>query len=220
MRAVRTNDVHPGFLSTELANGVTHGVGFAMSVLGLIVLIVLSCRYGTARHVVACSIYGSTLTILYLASTLYHSVRGSKIKRFLRVIDHSAIYLLIAGTYTPFTIVTLQGGWGWSLFGIVWGIATACIVLKVFFTGRYSVLSVISYVVMGCLGIIAIRPLWAHLSGSGLFWLAAGGAAYILGILFYALKSIPHHHAIWHLFVMLGSACHYFTVMYYVLPRG
>jgi len=220
MKNVRTNDAHPGFLSTELANGITHGVGFGLSIVGLIVLIVLSARHGTARHVVACSIYGATLAILYLASTLYHSVRGPKVKRILRIIDHSAIYLLIAGTYTPFTIVTLRGGWGWSLFGTVWGIAVFCIVLKVFFTGRYGILSVISYVLLGCLGLIAIRPLWEHLTGGGIVWLAVGGAAYIIGILFYAFKSIPHHHAIWHVFVMLGSACHYFSIMFFVLPSG
>jgi hemolysin III len=170
--------------------------------------------------VVACSIYGSTLAILYLASTLYHSARRPKVKRVLRIIDHSAIYLLIAGTYTPFTIVTLRGGWGWSLFGIVWGIAAFCIVLKIFFTGRYGILSIISYVLLGCLGLIAIGPLWEHLTGGGLLWLVVGGASYITGILFYALKSIPHHHAIWHVFVMLGSACHYFSIMLFVLPPG
>jgi hemolysin III len=210
----------PGFLSTELTNGVTHGVGLGLSIAGLAVLVVLAARFGTARHVVACSVYGVTLVLLYLASTLYHSVQAPRAKHVLRIIDHAAIYLLIAGTYTPFTLVTLRGPWGWSLFGVVWGMALAGIVFKIFFVDRWGALSVAVYVGMGWLAVFAVKPLMATLSTAGLAWLFAGGLAYTLGLIFYAWERIPHHHAIWHVFVMVGSACHFFSVMYFVLPRG
>jgi len=214
-----TDDRAPiGFLNTELINGVTHGVGFLLSIAGLVVLVVLAASRGGARHVVACSVYGSTLILLYLASTLYHSVTAPRAKQVLRLIDHIAIYLLIAGTYTPFTLLTLRGGWGWSLFGVIWGLAIVGSVFKILFIGRFRKTSVVIYLLMGWLVVVGLKPLLASLPLAGFVWLMAGGAAYTLGVVFYAWKSLPHHHAIWHVFVMLGSTCHFFAVMLHTLP--
>ncbi|NIM01681.1 MAG: hemolysin III family protein [Acidobacteria bacterium] len=208
-------------LSTELANGITHGVGFVLSQLGLVALVIVAVARGSARHVVACSIYGATLVLLYLASTLYHSVRAPRAKRILRLIDHISIYLLIAGTYTPFTLVTLRGGWGWSLFGVIWGLALVGTVFKLFVPpGRWEAVSMVLYLAMGWLAIVAFRPLQDSLATAGMVWVFAGGLAYTIGVVFYFWESILHHHAIWHIFVMLGSACHFFAVMFYVLPSA
>jgi hemolysin III len=210
----------PGFLSTELTNTATHAVGLGLSIAGLAVLVVLATEHGTARHIVACSIYGATLVGLYLASTLYHTVRIPRLKRALRLIDHSAIFLLIAGTYTPFTVALLNNAWGWSLFGLVWGLAALGIVYKLFYLGRLPGFSLVLYLAMGWMAVIGLKPLAAVLPVAALGWLFAGGVAYTLGCVFFAWERLPHHHAIWHLFVMVGSACHFFTVMYFVLPRG
>ena len=219
MNSQPTDDRAPiGFLNTELINGVTHGVGFLLSIAGLVVLVVLAASRGGARHVVACSVYGSTLILLYLASTLYHSVTAPRAKQVLRLIDHIAIYLLIAGTYTPFTLLTLRGGWGWSLFGVIWGLAIVGSVFKILFIGRFRKTSVVIYLLMGWLVVVGLKPLLASLPLAGFVWLMAGGAAYTLGVVFYAWKSLPHHHAIWHVFVMLGSTCHFFAVMWHTLP--
>jgi hemolysin III len=207
-----------GFLSTELINGVTHGVGLLLSIAGLVVLVVLAASRGGARHVVACSVYGTTLIILYLASTLYHSVTAPRVKEVLRLVDHIAIYLLIAGTYTPFTLLTLRGGWGWSLFGVIWGLALVGSVFKILFIGRFPKSSVVVYLLMGWLAVVGLKPLLAALPLGGLAWLLAGGMAYTVGVVFYAWESMPHNHAVWHVFVMLGSACHFFAVMLYALP--
>jgi len=207
-----------GFLTTELINGVTHGVGFLLSIVGLVVLVALASSRGGARHVVACSVYGATLITLYLASTLYHSVTTPRAKVVLRLLDHIAIYLLIAGTYTPFTLLTLGGGWGWSLFGTIWAMALVGAVFKILFMGRFEKASVAFYLMMGWLVIVGLKPLVAALPAGGLAWLFAGGAAYTLGVVFYAWESLPHNHAVWHVFVMLGSACHFFAVMFYALP--
>jgi len=210
---------HAGLLSTELANGITHGVGFVLSLLGLIVLVSLAVARGSTRHVVSCAVYGGTLALLYLASTLYHSIRAPRAKRVFRVIDHIAIYLLIAGTYTPFTLVTLEGRLGWTLFGVIWGLALIGAVFKLCIPpGRYEAVSVAFYLVMGWVVVVALKPLHASLSTAGLMWILAGGLAYTAGVAFYSWGSIRHHHAIWHVFVMLGSACHFFAVMFHVLP--
>jgi hemolysin III len=202
MSAVDRSTPDPNrFLSTELANTATHGVGLGLSIAGLAILVVLATKFGTALHIVACSVYGATLVLLYLASTIYHSVHHIRAKRFFELLDHSAIYLLIAGTYTPFTLVTLRGAWGWWLFGIIWSLAVLGIVYKCLFLGRWKVLSVVIYLGMGWLCVVAIKPLMG-------------------AIIFFAWKSIPHHHAIWHLFVMAGSLCHFFSVMLFVLPRS
>ena len=215
-----TEEFSPGFLSNELANSVTHGIGFALSIAGLVVVVAFAAVHGGARHVVACSIYGATLVILYLASTLYHSIWAPKVKRIFKMIDHMAIYLLIAGTYTPFTLISLQGMWRWSVFGVIWGLALLGIIYKIFFLGRWRGVSVTIYLAMGWLCVIAFKPLVRSLSPGGVSWLAAGGLAYSIGVIFYVWKALPYHHAIWHLFVMAGSICHFFSVMLYVLPRS
>ncbi|MEM7391927.1 MAG: hemolysin III family protein [Verrucomicrobiota bacterium] len=210
----------PGFLSTELANSITHGVACLLSIAGLVVLIVLAAKQGGARHVVACSIYGATLVFLYLASTLYHSVTKPKVKRFFQIIDHSAIYLLIAGSYTPFMLISVRGGWGWSVFGVVWTLALLGIVYKSLFMGRFKIFSVTLYLFMGWMSLMVLKPLLAVLPVGGVIWLAVGGVFYTVGVVFFVWESFPHHHAIWHLFVMAGSACHFFSVMFYVLPTN
>ena len=210
----------PGLLTTELVNGVTHGVGLGLSIAGLAVLVVLASRYGEPVHIVACSVYGATLTFLYLASTLYHSVQHARAKRVLRIIDHSAIFLLIAGTYTPFALVSLAGARGWWVFGVIWALAVAGVACKVFLTGRFDLASVLIYVGMGWLVVVVIRPLAEQIGVGGIVWLLAGGVAYTGGLAFYLWKSLPHHHAVWHLFVMAGSTCHFFAVMLHVRPLG
>jgi hemolysin III len=204
----------------ELANSITHGVGLALSIIGLIVLIVLSVTRGTAWHILGCTIYGVTLVLLYSASTLYHSFRTPRLKRTLRILDHTAIYLLIAGTYTPFTLVNLRGFWGWTLFSLVWGLSVFGIVWKFFHAERFQIVSTLIYLAMGWLVLIAIKPVTIALPLSGILWLVAGGIFYTVGVLFFGLKRLPYNHAIWHVFVLAGSTCHYFAVMFAVLPRG
>ena len=202
----------------ELANSVTHGAGAALSLVGLIVLIVLASIYGGPAHIVSCSVFGFSLVLLYTASTMYHSFQGLHVKRIFKTIDHSCIYLLIAGTYTPFTLVTLKGAWGWVLFGIVWGMALFGIIFKIFYVYRFKILSTLVYLAMGWLVIIPGKTLISSIPTGGLVLLLAGGLAYTGGVLFYVSKKIPYHHAIWHLFVLAGSTLHYFAVMFYVLP--
>jgi hemolysin III len=202
----------------ELANTCTHGGGLVASVAGLVVLVVQAARWGTAWHVVGAAVFGATLVILYAASTLYHAVRGEDHKRLLRKFDHAAIFLLIAGTYTPFLLVTLRGAWGWSLFGVIWGLALTGVVLKFRFAGRFRVASTLIYVGMGWLVLVAIKPLVAALPAPGLRLLIAGGLCYTGGAVFYLWKRLPYHHAAWHLFVLAGSACHWAAVFLAVLP--
>ncbi|MBI3652966.1 MAG: hemolysin III family protein [Acidobacteria bacterium] len=202
----------------EIANSITHGVGLALSVIGLAVLMVLACLYGTVLHIVSCSIYGATLVLLYTASTLYHSLRSPRLKHLFKVIDHCAIYLLIAGTYTPFTLVMLRGGWGWSLFGIVWMLTFVGILFKIFFVNKFKIISTIVYVLMGWLVIVAIKPMVMMIPLGCLIWLLAGGLFYTVGVVFFAWNRLPYNHAIWHLFVMAGSVCHFVAVLLYVLP--
>lgn len=202
----------------ELANSLTHGVGLALSVAGLVVLVVLAAMRGTAWHIVGCSVYGATLVLLYGASTLYHSVRSPRVKRVCKVIDHSAIYLLIAGTYTPFTLVNLRGPWGWTLFGIVWGLALAGILFKVWFVDHFIVASTTVYLLMGWLAVIAVKPLFALVPAGGIALIFAGGLAYTIGVGFFAWRRLPYHHAVWHVFVLAGSIFHYVAVLLYVLP--
>jgi hemolysin III len=197
----------------ELANSLTHGVGLALSVAGFIVLVVLAAMRGSAWRIVSCAAYGSTLISLYTASTLYHGIRSPRLKRILRVCDHSAIYLLIAGTYTPFLLVNLRGSWGWSLFAVIWGLAMAGILFKVWFVEHFSILSTAVYLLMGWLALIAVKPMLLWVPHSGLLWLLAGGVLYTVGVVFYAWKKVPYNHAIWHGFVLAGSTCHYFAVL-------
>lgn len=202
----------------ETANALTHGVGVLLAIAGLVLLIVFATIYGNAWHVVSVSIYGSTLVLLYMASTLYHSIRIPNAKRILRIIDHSAIYLLIAGTYTPFTLVTLQGVGGWIMFGVIWGLALLGILYKIFFINKHVVISTLFYLLMGWLIIFSIRDLYLSLPLNGLIFLGAGGLSYTLGMLFYAGRDRLFMHAIWHLFVLGGSICHFFSIFLYVIP--
>ncbi len=202
----------------ELSNVLTHGVGFLASIAALVLLVSCAGFYGGVREITASAVYGATLVALYFASTLYHSTRTVAARRITRILDHIAIYLLIAGTYTPFTLIALRGPWGWTLFGVVWGLALVGVVYEIFFCGRFKLVSILVYLAMGWLVIVAIKPLVSHLPPAGVVWLAAGGVAYSLGTIFYAWKTFPHHHAIWHLFVLGGSICHFVAVMRYVLP--
>ena len=204
----------------EVANSLTHGLGLCLSIAGLVMLVVLAAQRGTAWHIVACSVYGASLVLVYTASTLYHAIRHPRIKNVFRVFDHSAIFLLIAGTYTPFALVTLRGGWGWSLLGTVWGLAILGIIFKAIWNDGFHAGFVGLYILMGWLAIIAVRPLFAALSWSGMSWLLAGGVLYTLGVPFYASRKLPFGHSIWHGFVMGGSACHFCAVWLYVLPHG
>jgi hemolysin III len=204
----------------EIANAVTHGIGFVLSVVGFVILLALAIARGSAWLIAGCAIYGTTLVCLYAASTLYHSVPEPKIKRALLVCDHCAIYLLIAGTYTPFLLVNLRGPWGWSLLGVMWGLALAGIVFQLCGGREFPILSTSLYVVLGWVGVVALKPILAHVPASGLLWLVIGGLMYCIGVIFYAAKKIPYHHVIWHVFVMAGSTCHYFAILFAVFPQA
>ncbi len=200
----------------ERFNAITHLVGAALALAGLVVLVVVAARQGDLWKIVSFSLYGATLFMLYGFSTLYHSLRG-RAKTIFRRFDHLAIYLLIAGTYTPFMLVTLRGGWGWSLFGVVWGLAIAGMALEYLPRKGPRILPVVIYLGMGWLALVALRPLWHALPLMGLVWLVAGGLFYTIGVIFYGLdEKLRHAHGIWHLFVLAGSASHYFAILYYV----
>lgn len=212
---------HPGYSpGEELANRLTHGLGALFSVAGLVLMVVFSARYGDVWQVVSTAIFGATLVMLYTASTLYHSVQDERRKVLLQKFDHAAIFLLIAGSYTPFVLVTLRGPWGWSLFGVVWGLAIAGVALKFWYAGRFKLLSTLLYVAMGWLVLIALKPLMATLPIGGLQLLVAGGLCYTGGAVFYLWRRLPYNHAIWHLFVLGGSACHWSAVFCYVVPSA
>ena len=204
----------------ELANSVTHGIGLGLSIAGFAALLVLAIVRGGVWQIVSCAIYGVTLVCLYASSTLYHGLPSRRVKRIFKIFDHSAIFLLIAGTYTPFLLVNLRGGWGWTLLGIVWSLAAAGVVLKVWFVDRHPMLSTGVYVLMGWLAFIAVKPIFHAVPTAGLIWLLAGGLMYTVGVVFYAWKRIPYNHVIWHLFVMAGSICHYVAVVYSVIPQA
>jgi hemolysin III len=196
----------------ELASAMTHGLGALASGIGGAVLITFAALGGDAWQLLSAIVFASTLILLYTSSTLYHSARREGARTRLRVLDHCAIFLLIAGTYTPFTLIALRGAWGWSIFGVVWLLATAGIVFKLFFTGRLHRLSTGMYLGMGWLSIVAARPFLNALSAETLTWLIAGGLAYTMGTAFYHSRRIPYAHAVWHLFVLAGSACHFVAV--------
>jgi len=205
-------------IKEETINALTHGLGAVLGVGGLAVLVAMAVLHGDAWHIVSCSIYGGTLVLLFTSSTLYHSCRGERVKHAFRIVDHASIYLLIAGTYTPFLLVNLRGRWGWSLFGIIWALALAGIVFQVFFVSRFRLAQTLIYLAMGWLVLVAVKPLFAHVPKGGLLWLMAGGLCYTVGAVFYLWKKLPFHHAIWHLFVLGGSVCHYVAILFYVLP--
>ena len=203
----------------EQFNVISHAIGLVLSIIALIFLVVYSVKYGTATHVVSFSIYGTSLIVLYSASTFYHYSRSPKLRSRLNIFDHAAIYVLIAGTYTPFTLLVLKGWVGWTIFGVSWGLALIGIVLKLFYTGKYDKISTIAYVLMGWLIIIAIKPLIDNFSTNGLMWILFGGIFYTVGALLFMMHSLKYNHAIFHIFVLLGSFCHFMAVFYYVLPR-
>lgn len=199
-------------LGEEIANSVTHGVGAALAVAGMILLVVLAALYGDKWRVVSFTIYGLSLIILYLASTLYHGVQHPRAKRIFRRLDHTSIYVLIAGTYTPFLLISMRGSLGWILLAVVWTMALAGILWKIFFLGRFEVLATIMYVLMGWMGVIAFRQLLVNVPQTGVILLFAGGIVYTVGVIFYAWEKLPYNHAIWHLFVLGGSICHFFSI--------
>ena len=205
----------------ELAHAITHGVGLVASLIGVPILVIAALRHGELATVIGASVFGATLVALYAASMLYHAVPHPRLKQRLRVIDHAAIYLLIAGTYTPFTLGVLRGAWGWTLFGFVWTLAAIGVLFKVIFgSGRYPRLSTSIYVAMGWVIVLAIKPLFLGMDRAGLILLIAGGLSYTGGVVFYIHdKRRAWAHPVWHLFVLGGSACHYFAVLFYAWPR-
>ena len=207
----------------ELAASIIHGIGILLSIAGLAIVVAFAAMHADTRAVVACAIYGSTLVLLYTASTLYHSIPGELPKRVLRTFDHIAIFLLIAGTYTPFTLVAMPGAWGWSLFGTIWALALGGSVLELgvlqpALMKHSRKLSVLMYVGMGWVGMIAFKPLSEHLQTGGMVLLIAGGLAYTLGVPFYLARRMRYHHALWHLFVLAGSVLHFLAIVLYVIP--
>lgn len=204
----------------ELANALTHGLGVVLSLTGGAVLITLTSLFGDAWQIVGAAVFVGSLVLLYTASTLYHTVKSRRAKARLKVLDHCAIFVLIAGTYTPFTLVGLRGGWGWTLFGIVWGLTVAGVLFKLYFTGRFQKLSTLLYVAMGWLVIVAAGPMIRTLPLSTLLWLVGGGLAYTAGTLFYLNRRLPYAHAIWHVFVLAGSVCHFAAVLTHVIPSS
>ena len=213
---------HSHRLSDILANAITHGVGAVLAIAGAVWLIAASLR-GSATQIASCSIFAATLVLVYLCSTLYHSLVRTGARRVFQILDHSAIYLLIAGTYTPFTLVSLRGRLGWTVFGIEWGLAAAGVLAKSialdrFTAGRMAVVSALVYLLQGWLIVFAARPLAQAIGPHGMAWLGAGGLAYTVGIVFFAFDRIRYFHATWHIFVLAGSAAHYFAILFYVLP--
>ncbi len=197
---------------------MTHGLGVVLSIVGLVVLVAKATLYGNAWHIAAAAIFGSTLVLMYAASTLYHSIPLPGAKRVLRVLDHSLIYFLIAGTYTPFTLITLRGPWGWGLFAFTWGLALAGVVFKIFATGKFEKISLAIYLLMGWCALVAIKPLLVALEPAALWLVLAGGLTYSGGVVFYTWTSLRYHHAVWHLFVLGGSVLHFFAILLYVIP--
>ena len=202
-------------LGEEIANSISHGIGLMAAIAALPILMVAAAKQGDATAIIGASVFGATMILLYLSSTLYHALPASKAKQLFQVLDHAAIFLLIAGTYTPFTLGVLYGAWGWTLFGLVWGIAIIGIILKATTWDRFQSLSTYMYLAMGWLVVIAIVPLWNNMPLWGLFWLLCGGLSYTAGVVFFAADRLPYFHFVWHLFVIMGTACHFVAVLYY-----
>jgi len=204
-------------LGDILANAITHGVGALLAIAGAVYLIAVSTG-GSAWLVVSCSVFAATLVLVYICSTLYHSLVRTRARHVFHILDHSSIYLLIAGTYTPFTLVSLRGPVGWTLFGVVWSLAVAGVVFKSFAVDRFEVASAVVYLAQGWFVVVAVVPLIHAIGWHGVMWLGAGGIAYTLGIVFFAYDRLRYFHALWHLFVLAGSICHYFGILFYVVP--
>lgn len=203
----------------EFAHALTHGIGAVLSVVALVVMLLWTSTHGDAWHVVAATIYGASLILLYTASTLYHAFPWPKAKAMFQQLDHAAIYILIAGTYTPYALINLRDAWGWTLMGVAWGIAIVGVALELCMKKRVGWLSLSLYLGMGWMAIIAINPMIDNVDSGGLMLLVAGGLAYTLGVIFYVWESLPYNHAIWHLFVLAGSVFHFFSIFYFVLPQ-
>lgn len=206
-------------VTEEKINIITHASGLVLSVVALVLLIMRALKYGDTLHLITFSVFGLSMILLYTASTFYHSAKDMPLRAKFQVFDHTSIYILIAGTYTPFTLVVLQGTLGWVLFGIIWSLALGGVILKLFFTGRFDLLLTIMYVVLGWIVVVALKPLIANLAIEGVILLFAGGIAYTLGAVIYAVKKIPSNHAIFHFFVLIGSLCHFLSIYFYVLPK-
>ncbi len=205
-------------LGEEIANSITHGIGAALATAALTILLVFAALKGDAWRVVSFAIYGTSLVLMYTSSTLYHAFTHKKAKRYFRIMDHSSIFLLIAGTYTPITLLALRDtGWGWTIFGLIWGMAILGILFKFMFYGKLEKLSVVFYIAMGWLAVIAIKPMLVNLPTGLLIWIAVGGLSYTLGIIFYAWTKLPYSHSIWHLFVLGGSISHFFGILLYLV---
>ena len=203
----------------EKTNIISHAVGFVLSIVALVLLVTYASLYGSILHIVSFSIFGASLILLFAASTFYHSAKKPELRSRLRIIDHASIYVLIAGTYTPFTLITLNGPVGWSILGAAWGLALTGIILKLFFTGKYKLISTVMYIFMGWIIVFAIKPVIQNLPLEGLLWLVAGGVAYTIGAVLYSINTIKFNHAIFHVFVLIGSLCHFLSVFFYVLPN-
>lgn len=209
---------HQFSVKEEIANSITHGIGMALSIAGLVILIVYSSLYGSAWHIVSFTLFGVTMVLLYTSSTMLHSLPKGKAKNVFEILDHSSIYFFIAGSYTPFLLVVIRGWEGWTLFGIIWGLAIAGTVFKAFFVKKFLIISTLLYVLMGWLIIFAWQPLVENLHPNGLRLLVIGGVLYTVGAIFYVWRGFNYHHALWHLFVLAGSIAHFFAVLLYVLP--
>ncbi|HWT01067.1 MAG TPA: hemolysin III family protein [Pyrinomonadaceae bacterium] len=205
----------PQSLGEEIANSITHGVGLLLALSVLPFLITQAVRRGDSANIVGASVFGATLVMLYLASTVYHALPQNRAKSVFQILDHAAIYLLIAGTYTPFTLGVLRGAWGWTLLALIWGMAIFGVVLKAVSGTKCRRLSMCLYLAMGWLVLIAVRPVLSSVPAAGIVWIAAGGVAYTSGVAFFAAERMRYSHSIWHLFVLAGSVCHVFAVLWY-----
>ncbi|SFZ98546.1 COG1272: Predicted membrane protein hemolysin III homolog [hydrothermal vent metagenome] len=208
------NGVNEFTLREEVWHAITHGVGFALSIAGLVVLVIYS---NSTISITSSAIFGAALITLYASSTLYHAIKHIKLKKVLQVFDHISIYLLIAGSYTPITLLVLQGTWGWSIFAVVWSLAALGIILKILYPNRFETFSLILYVIMGWTIVVALNPLFENMTSEGLWLLLLGGLSYTFGVIFYVWDKLPYNHAIWHIFVLVGSLFHYFMVLFYVI---
>ena len=202
----------------EKINIVSHGIGLVLSCVAFVLLATHANLHGDILHTISFSVFGASLIMLYAASTIYHSAKKPELRKRLKIIDHASIYVLVAGTYTPFTLITLNGTLGWVIFGTSWGLAITGIILKLFFTGKYNLISTSMYVFIGWVIVFAIKPLIDNLSSEGFFWLLAGGISYTVGAVLYSIKKIKFNHSIFHMFVLTGSFCHFISVYFYVLP--
>lgn len=208
----------PFTIGEEIFHSITHGIGSGLSIAGLTLLLVLAILFGDVYQIVSFSIFGASLVLLYLSSTLYHGFQQPRVKHIFKIFDHASIYLLIAGTYTPFLLIGLGGSTGWTFLFIVWGIALFGVIFKVLFIERFQVLSVVTYLLMGWLCVFIFREMVASIPLGAIIWLAIGGLFYTVGVIFYALQKIPYMHAVWHFFVLGGSLCHFIAVLLYLAP--